>query len=383
MKKISLAIDGNEANVSHRVGSNIYAFEIIKNIEKQCRNLAIDVTVLLASPQLSDLPKERIGWHYQVVTPKKFWTQWALPIYLYQKQHEYHLFFTPGHYAPRFCPIPYISSVMDLAFLKYPDQFKKSDLIQLKSWTSYSVKKADKILAISHFTKKEIITAYHLESNKIFVAPPALPESETVFKKDSLKLLKKWSINKPYFLYLGTIQPRKNLIRLIKAYELMVKQLIDEEIKKIPELVIAGKIGWLAHEFMNIVKNSPCKDRIILTGFVSEEEKTALLQHALATLHLGLYEGFGIPVLESFHQKTLAIVAKGSSLVEAAGEAAIYVNPYKIESISKALLKVLSLSPKQCQKYLKKADLQLKKFSFKQSAKIIIDEILNVIESYV
>ena len=114
------AIDGNEANVESRVGSNVYAFELLQALEEKTRdNPTIAVTVLLSSPAKSFLPVERQGWKYQVVGPQKFWTQWALPLHLFAKRKQYDIFFTPGHYAPRIASIPYVSSVMDTTYLDY------------------------------------------------------------------------------------------------------------------------------------------------------------------------------------------------------------------------------------------------------------------------
>ncbi|MEN8253749.1 MAG: hypothetical protein ABFQ62_05250 [Patescibacteria group bacterium] len=156
-----IVIDGNEANIKTRVGSNVYAFELIFALEKLTKKRNdIEITVLLSEKKISDLPNKRKNWNYQIVKPKKFWTQWALPIHLYKNQKNYDVFFTPGHYAPRISPIPYVSSIMDLAFLKYPKQFKKSDLLQLKNWSKYSAKNAKKIITISQFSKEEIVKFY-------------------------------------------------------------------------------------------------------------------------------------------------------------------------------------------------------------------------------
>ena len=150
-KTIYLAIDGNEANVEKRVGSNVYAFEILQQFYEQCKKSSQwQITVLLAREKVPDLPQPRKNWTYIYLQPQKLWTQWALPIHLFLHRRDYDLFFTPGHYAPRFSSVPYISSVMDLAYLHFPQQFRPEDLLQLKSWTKYSVNKAKKVLTISN-----------------------------------------------------------------------------------------------------------------------------------------------------------------------------------------------------------------------------------------
>lgn len=152
-KPLRLAIDGNEANVKQRVGSNVYAFEVIKQLYELTKNpKKFDCTILLAHKGLADLPPARSNWQYKVLTPQRLWTQWALPLHLFWQQKQYDLFFTPGHYAPRFSAVPYVSSVMDLAFLEFPEQFQKNDLYQLKHWTYYSVRHAKKVITISIFS---------------------------------------------------------------------------------------------------------------------------------------------------------------------------------------------------------------------------------------
>src|SRR3989344_6822660 len=125
-----IGIDGNEANIHERLGSNVYAFELIKAIEKLDQNNHL--SIYLRETPLPDLPKSREKFSYRVLPPRFFWTQWRLPLDLYLHQPRPHLFFTPGHYAPRFSPIPTIVTIFDLSFLEYPDSFTPSVLSQLK-----------------------------------------------------------------------------------------------------------------------------------------------------------------------------------------------------------------------------------------------------------
>ncbi|MBP9820349.1 hypothetical protein KBC79_06480, partial [Candidatus Woesebacteria bacterium] len=107
-------VDGYEANQENRVGSNVFAFEILWGLaELTAKEPNARVTVVLPRPALPSLPKPSERWQYQVVTPTQFWTQWALPLHIFRHRKQYSAFFTPSHYAPRFCAVPYISSVMD------------------------------------------------------------------------------------------------------------------------------------------------------------------------------------------------------------------------------------------------------------------------------
>ncbi len=386
VKNYNIAIDGNEANVKNRVGSNVYAFHVLSQLEEITKKRNdLNFTILLSTKKLTDLPKKRKGWNYKIIKPTKIWTQFALPIHLFWNSKKYNLFYTPGHYAPRLCPIPYISSVMDLAFLEYPDQFKQSDQIQLTNWTRYSVKNAKKIITISNFSKQEIIKHYKQNENNIVVAYPSIGDSKT--KKATSKQLKKFfkknKIGSNYFLYLGTIQPRKNLIRIIEAFEQLCdfNQSKKQKKGKTTQLVLAGKIGWLANPILKKINDSQFKNQIIQLGYIDEKYKKGLIKNATALLQLGLYEGFGIPALEAFEQKTITIAANNSSLPEVVGEAGYLVDPQNSEEIFKAMKKSLLLTKKNHLIFTKKAKKQFKKFSWRQSAYTILDTMLKVCQS--
>ena len=384
---IRIAIDGNEANVKNRVGSNTYAFMIISEIYKLTANRKnIDITILLSSEKLADLPAKRNNWRYMVLGPKKFWTQWALPIHLFLHQKDYQIFFTPSHYAPRISSIPYVSSVMDLAYLHYPEQFRVNDLLQLKNWTKYSVKNARKIITISKFSKKEIQTHYHRLSKDIIVANPSFQFISSAPIEEIKDFFKAKGIKNKYFLYLGTLQPRKNIAILITAYEEFLRKSAAYNLKSKnksqkqigePNLVIAGKIGWLAEDILKRIEDSPVKEKIILTGFVEDKFKRALYQNATASLLVSLYEGFGIPALESMQTGTIPIVSDDSSLPEVVGKAGFLVKASNPHEISTAMMKAYQMPYKELLKYKTAMRRQAKKFSWQQSAKIVLKTLEN------
>jgi len=381
-KKLHIAIDANEANIKNRVGSNVYAFEIIKAIYDLSRsNKNLSFTILLNKKPIADLPSPRSGWKYKILKPALLWTQFAEPIYLFLNYKKIDVLFTPGHYAPRSSSVPYISSVMDLAYLEYPDQFDEKDLIQLKHWTKYSVNKANRVIAISEFTKADVTKHYQKKSTNIVVAYPAINKINPASTRQVKKFFKKHQIKKPYFLFLGTIQPRKNLIRLVEAYEQLCRRLSSQQFKKskkassLPQLVLAGKIGWLSDPIIDRIKQSSFSQNIILTGYIPNNIKPALYKEAAASLLLGLHEGFGIPPLESLQYDCIPIVSNTTSLPEVVGEAGFQVDPYDIKKISITMEKALKLSIKNKATYKRKGKNQLKKFDWQKSAQIILDTI--------
>lgn len=390
MKQLHIAIDGREANTKNRVGSNVYAFEILSHIEQLLRtNFDVTVTVLLASEPISDLPKERSRWKYVSFGPKKFWTQWALPVHLFQYQETYDFFFTPGHYAPRISVVPYISSVMDTAYIDFPEQFKRSDTLKLMHWTKYSVKNAQKVLTISKFTKDQVIQHYAKHPDDVIIAyPSAAVTHEKVTSKDINDLFKKHDISEPYFLFVGTMQPRKNLENLIEAFEIFNRmnagRALRRKYKQLPrkrdntkvKLVLAGKVGWLSKPITKRIADSPISDKIITTGFISQKEKQILYSHATASVLVGLHEGFGIPPLESLHYNTVPIVSNTTSLPEVVGEAGLLANPKSPQEIADQMWHALTMTTKEKRKFKTAARKQIKKFDWQHSAEIVLETIL-------
>ncbi len=331
-----IGIDGNESNISDRVGSGMYAYQLLKHLyELDTWN---EYTVYLKSPPVLDMPRERKNWKYKVFGPEKLWTQFALPIQLFVDKSNLDLFFSPGHYAPRFSPVPTVVSVLDLAYEKFPEYFKKSDLMQLKSWTEYSVRKAKHVITISESSKRDIVNFYKVPADKVTVTYIGY-DTETFHPvTDQVQIqtvLDKYGFKQPYILYLGTLQPRKNIVRLIQAF----KELIDQEkyANLGLKLVIVGKKGWLYQEILSEAKKLHIEDIVIFTGYVSDEEKPALLSGALMYCLPSLYEGFGIPVLEAMACGTPVVVSQISSLPEVVGEYGVLVDPYSVKSISGGL----------------------------------------------
>lgn len=387
---IRVAIDGNEANTSERVGSNVYAFEILNAMAARVKDRRMEATVLLSAPPLPHWPAETAFWHYQVVKPARYWTQWAEPLYLKQHTQAFDVFFTPSHYAPRACPIPYISSVMDTAYLTYPSEFRLKDRLQLSEWTAYSVKNAKRVVVISRFTKRCVAQAYKRAEKDIIVAYPGL--TPLAKKRDSAQkkaYLQSKKITDPYFLYVGTIQPRKRLTVVIEAFEALCSQLVaansryrskkSRTVDRLPMLVLAGRVGWLAAPVVQRAKQSIFKDSIKLLGYISDEEKTALMQEAKGLILIGRHEGFGIPPLEAMQAGTIPIVARTGSLPEVVGSAGLLVAADDSLQLMNKMKLVLEQSPRERALWLAKGRAQCKQFSWESSADLILDELEHVV----
>lgn len=348
-----IGLDANEANVSRRVGSNEFAYQVLWQLCRQGKNH--QWTIYLSNKPLSDLPRPKPNWQYRILRPGFFWTQWRLPLDLLLHQPRPaspaggpEVFLTLGHYAPRFSPVPTMICVMDLAFLKFPQTFRASDLWQLKSWTGYSVKKAAHIFAISQATKKDIINNYGISENKISVAYPGVEPPKAAGKSP---------VKGKYILYVGTLQPRKNIEALIEAFTSITSPGCD--------LIIAGKVGWKYK-----IKSA---SHVKYLGYVPPERLAALIKGGLGLVLPSLYEGFGIPVVQAMSLGVPVLVSRNSSLIEIVGDCGLYIEPpFDASAIRSGLDRILSLSASRKQQLISRAKLRARQFSWPKTARLIL-----------
>ena len=313
-----IGIDGNEANVQERVGVSVYVLRLLEYFQTNADESTQFVVFLRKAPGAT-MPKEKKFFRYSVVPGVALWSQIFLPLQLYIK-NEIDLFFSPAHYVPRYCPVPIVVTIHDLSFFYYPSEFRKKDLYQLKNWTAFSIKKSELIIAVSKTTKKDIVKWYDIDDKKISVIYNGFEKKAEKIEDGSI--LKKFKLEaKKYILYVGTLQPRKNIVTLIGAFDDYCKT--HEDLK----LVIVGKKGWLYDEIFEEVNKLNLKDKVIFTDFITDDEVIVLYKNAWNFVMPSLYEGFGIPILEAMAYGCPVISSQKSSLPEIGGEACLYFDP--------------------------------------------------------
>ncbi len=352
-----IGIDGNEANVEKKVGISEFAYRIITEFHKK---KDIRFEIYLKSAPNSEMPAESSNWKYRVFGPKKFWTQFALPLTLFKTSQKPDVFFSPTHYAPRFSPVPCVIAVMDISYVFYPETFKKRDLKKLNSWTGYSVKKAKKVITISQSSKNDIINHYKVPESKVVVAYPGI---KSLMKTNKKLDLTSWGIKEKYILFVSTLQPRKNIERLIEAFSRLRKDNL--------QLVIVGKRGWLYEDILAAPKKFGAEKDIVFLDFVSDEELPVLYENAQCLVMPSLYEGFGLPILEAMKYDCPVVASNVSSLPEVGGDAALYFDPYNIDEIKEKIEKVLT-DAKLRKRMVEKGREQVKKFSWEKSAEKVL-----------
>ena len=260
------------------------------------------------------------------------------------KKDQIDIFWGPEHVLPKKVKnVSYYLTIHDLTIFKIRGIGSLYNTIINKLFTKKSVKKADKVIAISKATKQDIVDLFHVSENKVEVIYNtkklyAYHYVENRLINDDFKEVKeKFDINKDFFLFVGTIEPRKNIRSIIKAFNSFKEK--DNDCK----LIIAGGNGWKTKKIYKEYEKSPFRDDIVFTGYVSSKEKELLYRNSLSLLFPSLYEGFGYPIIESLSVGTPVITSNVSSMPEVGGNVCHYVNnPLDYNEICKQMIAILN-----------------------------------------
>lgn len=231
-------------------------------------------------------------------------------------------------------------------------------------------KKADKVIAVSNSLKEDVKKFLNVPEEKISVIYSGLDkrffeESEI----DEAKVLGKYDITKKYILFLGTLEPSKNISRLLEAFSKFKTAQKQKNTGKFEyQLVLAGKRGWLSQEYINIIKDLGLVKDVVFTGYIIGDELVPLFRQADFFVMPSLYEGFGMTALEAFATKTPAILGRVASLPELAGDAAFFVNPIDTNEITEAITKFAN-DKEFKESYIEKGLEQARKFNWEKTAK--------------
>ncbi len=235
------------------------------------------------------------------------------------------------------------------------------------------VKKADKIIAVSQSTKKDLEEILHVPAEKIKVIYNGL--DRRFYDEPPLeakKILAKYGISKKYILFLGTLEPLKNVSRLLEAFALFKENYKKQNKKFDWQLVLAGKRGWLSQQYPQLAKDLGVSKDIVFTGYIIGDELVPLFKNAEFFILPSLWEGFGTTALEAFATGTPAIVSRVSSLPEIASDATYYVNPVSKEEIADAMLK-FATDENLRSEFREKGLEQVKKFDWETTARQTLD----------
>ncbi len=242
--------------------------------------------------------------------------------------------------APPLPPCPVVTTIHDLSFEHLPETFRRRSRTQLRLTVRRTARKAALILTLSEFSRKDIIETYAVDPERVLVTPAAAPpgfaplDDETKLKE----IRKRYGINANYLFALGSIQPRKNLTRLIEAYASLRRARPRDDI---PQLVIGGKRGWLDREVFRAAQQDDLKDSIRFIGYVAEENLPALYTGATCFVYPSYFEGFGLTVVEAMQCGAPVIAGNKTSIPEIAGGAALLLDPFDTAALAEAIGRVI------------------------------------------
>ena len=224
----------------------------------------------------------------------------------------------------------------DLNFEHYPKELPKAYSLYYRYFFPKFARKADRLASVSEYSRSDISKTYGIDKNNIDVVYSACRDSyQEIAKTEAQNIRQKYSEGKPYFIFVSSLQPRKNLLHLLKAFEQYRSQLKSET-----KLLVAGKNQWFKGKTKAFFEQMKFKDDVIFTGRISDQELEKIFASAMALFYISYFEGFGVPMLEAFNCNVPVICSDRTALPEIAGEAAMKVDPFDIGMITEAMGKV-------------------------------------------
>jgi glycosyltransferase involved in cell wall biosynthesis len=238
--------------------------------------------------------------------------------------------------APPLAPCDTVVMIHDLSFEHLPETFKRRSWMQMRLTVRRTARSASHVLTDSEYSRQDILRTYRLPPERVTTTP--LAASSTFKPTSDDKVLEKYGISGDYILAVGSIQPRKNIPRLIRAYTLMLSQ----HDGRLPRLVIVGKNAWLFKETIRAAAVSNANQNILFTGYVPDSDLAALYTGALCFVYPSFFEGFGIPLLEAMRCGTPTITSDRTCFPEVVGDASLMIDPFDEQSIADALWRMIS-----------------------------------------
>lgn len=317
-----VGFDGSRAFIPNKTGTENYSYQLLKALAKRDKNNTYIVYLRPGTPgeALQGWPD---NFQFSILNFQFLWTQSGLALQTFKDNLD--VLFVPAHTLPLFRKpgLKTVITVHDLGSEYLPSTHQIKQRLYLGFMQRYQLKTASKIIAVSEATKEDLVKRIGLKPEKITV----------VYEGYDNKIFKpiKNNQSKTYYLFVGTIQPRKNLERLIRAF-----------VKVDKTLIIVGQKGWLSDEIYQLPKKLKIEDRVKFLGYVPDEKLPSLYSGAIALVFPSLFEGFGLPILEAQACGCPVITSNLSSMPEVAGQGAIYVNPYSVQSIRDGMIKIMN-----------------------------------------
>lgn len=315
-----------------------------------------------------------------VISPKarhalsfKYWYDVKLPLALRSIKPD--VLIQPYGFCSLTTNIPQLLVVHDLAFKHHPQFIAKHHLYYYKAFTKKFLNKAKRIATVSEFSKKDIVQQYKINPQKIDVVYSA---AKNIFQPIDISLQQKikdqYADGKEYFLFVGGVHPRKNLLNLLKAFSLFKKRQ-----RSSMKLLVAGRLAWQYDDVIEKLKTYKYRKDVVLLDYLPEKELAGITASAYAMVFPSFFEGFGVPVIEAMQCNVPVITSDVSSMPEIGGSAALYADPNNREEIAKQMMQLYKDEPMR-HKLIEEGKQQSAKFSWDKTAELMWQSILATVQ---
>jgi glycosyltransferase involved in cell wall biosynthesis len=333
-----IGIDASRAVKNQPTGTEYYSREIIKALARiDQRNFYLLYSPTKPKGELAHLPARFI---WKIIPFPRLWSQVRLSWELLTTKARPDIVFEPAHTIPVIHPVPMVITIHDLGFKHHPELYTRFENFYHNFSARFSARHANQIIAVSNFTARDILKSYSLRPDKVDVIYHGVDKS--LFRPASLKEKKQplpSGISRPYIFYIGRLEHKKNIVSLLKAY-----QILREEKKVRHRLVLAGRPGFGYDKIKKTIDDlSPAVAQdVIETGYISQKDYSQILKNADIFAFPSNFEGFGMPVIEAMASGVPVVCSDRTSLPEIAGNAALLIDPKKPFEMAVAFSKIIN-----------------------------------------
>lgn len=360
-----IGIDGIPL-LSPKTGIGHYTFELARALAKI--NPADEFDLISPFPFNSSPGENELPANLRKVETqrRKFW--WVVGLPRYVRRSAISLFHGTNYEIPLWSSCPTVLSIHDLSLLLYPEVHLNKAVRRARYRLPLMARVATRIITATEFMKREISEHLNVEPAKIAVTPYA-PRStfRPLSRSETDETRTRLGIEETFVLFVGTLEPRKNLITLVQAFAELMK---STDLR--PQLVIAGQKGWLIGETLNYIEKERLSQRVKLTGYISDEDLRALYSCCAVCVYPSLYEGFGLPPLEAMACGAPVIASDVPSLAEAVGQATVVVPAKDVQKLAQAIVEMIREAGQRS--HYSRAGLEhAARFSWDRTAKLTLD----------
>lgn len=359
---MKIGIDASRYKHAEATGVEWYSWHIINGLIEEIADSKEDELILYSKGPLKIKAKNVTN---KVLLAKRLWTLRCLSKEMWL--HPPDVLFVPSHTLPLNVPKRSVITIHDVAFKHLKNVYSFSEFHHLNWSTKMAVKHGTKIIVPSEATKKDLVKFFNCNPEKVVVIPHGFEKPKDVNVHEVMEnsvIFKYFGITKAtkYALFVGRLENKKNLVRLVEAFAEFSKTNPNYQ------LILAGKRGLGFEQIAKAVNKLKLAHKVIMPGYITEEEKAVLYKNCSFFVFPSLYEGFGFPLLEAFYYGKAVLCSGNSSLPEVGGDAAHYVNPQSVDEIAQGLNKLANDS-KYVDNLVKKGHERLKIFNWKEAVK--------------